>query len=384
MKKKWLSSTIIILLIIAGLSLMLYPTVSDRIKSIRYRRVITEYQKAIEAVDDDTFNEYIEAAKAYNERLARRGVSLAELSQTEIDEYETMLNVAGNGVMGYVVIEKINVALPIYHGTSDEVLQNGVGHLEGSSLPVGGPSTHSILSAHRGLPSAKLFTNIDRLENGDVFALQVMKEILFYEVDQILTVLPHEIDALEIVDGEDYCTLVTCTPYGINSHRLLVRGHRIDVPVDSDGDGIQWEYTSSIETVLLPDEGYVHFQDAIIVGAILVVVLIITIVIKSNSGFGKPAPRQQVKVMPRAGSSQQTRPVQPQRNGGTHEDRAQPPRRESAPRQYPQYDQPTKRDVPQQVRSERPTTNASGQQPQRRLKSRRRRRNGLFDRRGRR
>lgn len=150
------------------------------------------------------------------------------LSEEEKAEYESMLNVDSNGIMGYVEIPKINCSLPIYHGTTASVLQTAIGHLEWTSLPVGGESTHCVLSGHRGLPSAKLFTNLDKLNEGDIFMLRVMDEVLTYEVDQILIVEPQQVEALRIVEGQDYCTLVTCTPYGINTHRLLVRGHRIE------------------------------------------------------------------------------------------------------------------------------------------------------------
>lgn len=144
------------------------------------------------------------------------------------DEYYSVLDVAGNGIIGYVDIPKIDVELPVYHGTSDQILNMAVGHLEGSSLPIGGESRHAVLSAHRGLPSAKLFTDLDKMEVGDTFTITVLNQVLTYEVDQILIVEPAQLESLNIVDGEDYCTLLTCTPYGINTHRLLVRGHRIE------------------------------------------------------------------------------------------------------------------------------------------------------------
>ncbi len=173
-----------------------------------------------------------EAAWSYNTGI-RYGSVDHILSENDKLAYENLLNIDGNGVMGYIEIPIIKVTLPISHGTSDEVLQNGVGHVEWSSLPVGGESTHCVLSSHRGLPSAKLFTNLDKLEPGDTFMLCILHEVLTYEVDQILIVEPKDTAALTITEGEDYCTLVTCTPYGINTHRLLVRGHRVENEEDA-------------------------------------------------------------------------------------------------------------------------------------------------------
>lgn len=230
MKKRTLSTIIVTLVIIAGLGLLLYPTVSDYVNSLAYRRAIVDFQRSVKTLDGATYEDLLASAREYNERLAERGGSLLTLDREQLAEYESLLDFTGSGIMGYVEIEKINVYLPIYHGTGDEVLQAGVGHLEGSSLPVGGESTHAVLSAHTGLPSAKLFTNIDQLAEGDTFAVHVLREILTYEVDRILVVLPNELGALRIEEGQDYCTLLTCTPYGVNTHRLLVRGHRIPTP----------------------------------------------------------------------------------------------------------------------------------------------------------
>lgn len=235
MKKK-ISTVIVILIIIAGLSLLLYPTVSDYLKNIAYNRAIESFKSTVAAIDDEAYEKIMESARERNKMLLARGNVRATLSDKEIAEYEKLLKIDDSGVMGYVVIPKIDVSLPIYHGTDDTVLQNGVGHLAGSSLPIGGKGTHSILSGHRGLPSSKLFTNIDQLAIGDTFTVRVLKEVLTYEVDDIKTVLPSEIDALQIVEEEDYCTLLTCTPYGVNSHRLLVRGRRIPTPDGEDAE----------------------------------------------------------------------------------------------------------------------------------------------------
>lgn len=227
--KKHLPQVFIVLILIAGLSLLLYPTVSDYINSLNHRNVISEYTSTVENIPVEDREELLAAALAYNERLAAKGTgTLVELSSNDLELYNSLLNVSGNGIMGYIYIPAIKVSLPIYHGVEDTVLQVGVGHLEGSSLPVGGESAHSVLSGHTGLPSATLFTNIDRLVIGDIFTIHVLGETLTYEVDQIETVLPNELNSLTIEKGQDLCTLVTCTPYGINTHRLLVRGHRIE------------------------------------------------------------------------------------------------------------------------------------------------------------
>ena len=231
---KRVSTAIVILMILTGLSLLLYPTVSDYLRSLAYRRTISGYTASVEQLDDVRYGELLAAARAYNERLAERGGFTLSLSQERWAEYIGLLNVDDSGVMGYVSVPKVNISLPIYHGTDDSVLQSGVGHLEGSSLPVGGPGAHAVLSAHTGLPSAKLFTSIDQLVEGDAFTVRVLRETLTYQVDQILVVLPYQTDALRIEPGKEYCTLMTCTPYGVNSHRLLVRGRRIPTLPEED------------------------------------------------------------------------------------------------------------------------------------------------------
>lgn len=226
MRKK-LSTILLFVILLAGLGIMLYPMVSDYWNSFHASRAIAGYAESISQIDEDTFREMLTAANEYNAGLAAKG-NPWQISPEELETYEGLLNYTGNGIMGYIEIPKISCALPIYHGTSEAVLQIAVGHIEGSSLPVGGPSTHAVLSGHRGLPSAKLFSDLDELSEGDIFMLQVLNEVLTYEVDQIRTVLPTEMDDLRIAQGRDFCTLVTCTPYGINSHRMLVRGHRIE------------------------------------------------------------------------------------------------------------------------------------------------------------
>ena len=227
MKKSRLSTALLILVFLTGLSLLLYPTVSDYWNSLHQSRVIAEYAAQVAALDGSQYEQLWEDARAYNETLVGKA-NRYELSEEEQEEYESLLNVSDSGVIGYIEIPSIDCYLPIYHGTNESALQRGVGHIEGTSLPVGGESTHSVLSSHRGLPSARLFTDLDQLKEGDLFILHILDETLTYEVDQIRIVEPNNLSDLEIVEGEDYCTLVTCTPYGVNSHRLLVRGHRVE------------------------------------------------------------------------------------------------------------------------------------------------------------
>lgn len=228
---KWLKqnliTVILVLILLTGLSLLLYPTVSDYWNSLHQSRAIATYSEAVAEIDDNNYEMLWEEAKEYNERLKEKKNRLY-LDDEERKEYESLIDVSGNGIIGYIEIPKISVALPIYHGTDEGVLQIAIGHIEGSSLPVGGAGTHCVLSGHRGLPSAKLFTNLDELVIGDEFVIRVLDETLTYEADQIRIVEPGDLSDLEIEEGKDLCTLVTCTPYGINTHRLLVRGHRVE------------------------------------------------------------------------------------------------------------------------------------------------------------
>ena len=226
MKNK-LINIFLILALVAGLSLLLYPTVSDYWNSLHASQAVASYDQAVKSMDEGKYGELLQRAGQYNRDLFLRG-SLFALTDEEREDYNSQLDIDGSGVMGYIEIPTIKVSLPIYHGTSDDVLQVAVGHLEWSSLPVGGESTHCVLSGHRGLPSAKLFTNLDQLAEGDLFVIRTLDEVLTYEVDRILIVLPSELQALAAEEGKDLCTLVTCTPYGVNSHRMLVRGHRVD------------------------------------------------------------------------------------------------------------------------------------------------------------
>ena len=226
-KKSSFVTAILIAALLAGALLLLYPTVSDYWNSFHQSRAIASYAEQVADLDDNTYDQIWADARAYNETLDN-STSRFVMTEEQKKIYEALLNIADNGVMGYIEIPKIKCNLPIYHGTDEAVLQIAIGHVQGSSLPAGGESTHCVLSGHRGLPSAKLFSDLDQLTEGDVFLLRVLDETLTYEVDQIRTVLPDELDDLAIEEGKEYCTLVTCTPYGINSHRLLVRGHRVE------------------------------------------------------------------------------------------------------------------------------------------------------------
>lgn len=220
------TNILLILALLTGLSLMLYPTFSDLWNAMHQSRTIATYTEAVAELDSAVYEKELEAARAYNESLEDWVRYYPD--EAAMETYDSLLNVTGSGVMGYIEIPKINVLLPIYHTTDEAVLQIAVGHVVGSSLPVGGESTHCVLSGHRGLPSATLFTNLDRLELGDTFFLHVLNETLAYEVDQITVIEPEELSALNVEEGADLCTLVTCTPYGVNSHRLLVRGRRVE------------------------------------------------------------------------------------------------------------------------------------------------------------
>lgn len=224
--RKNLSTIILILIFLVGLSVMLYPSVSDAVNRKHQSRAAADYAEEVEQLSDADYQTYFDAADAYNRQL--NTTPNAFYKPDLVSGYAQTLDISGTGIMGYITIPKISVELPIYHGTDEGVLQVAAGHLEGSSLPVGGAGTHAVISAHRGLPSAKLFTNLDELEVGDRFTITVLNRVLTYEVDQISIVLPTEIDQLLPTEGMDYVTLMTCTPYGINTHRLLVRGKRVE------------------------------------------------------------------------------------------------------------------------------------------------------------
>jgi len=234
----------LIILFIVGSSVMLYPLVSNYINTKHQSYAIAEYDEKINDMMDTTYAEFMQKAEDYNARLKEIESPLVNFDQ--LSDYYSVLDVSGTGIIGYITIPQIQIQLPIYHGTSDEVLNIAVGHIEGSTLPIGGENTHAVLSAHRGLPSAKLFSDLDELVVGDTFTVTVLNEILTYQVDKISIVKPEKIENLDIVDGSDYVTLLTCTPYGVNTHRLLVRGKRIktqetEVMIRVSADAVQIE-----------------------------------------------------------------------------------------------------------------------------------------------
>lgn len=224
--KKHLSTILLVIIFFIGLSVLLYPTLADYINSKHQSRAIAEYVEAMSQIDPDKYAEELAKAQAYNESLVG---STTRFVQTEesLAAYHDVLDMK-NTAIGYIEIPAIRVDLPLYLGTEESVLQVGVGCMPGASLPIGGESTHAVLTGHRGLPSARLFTDLDQLVPGDTFVVFMLNEVLTYQIDQIRIVLPQEMEELAIVEGEDYCTLVTCTPYGVNTHRMLVRGHRIE------------------------------------------------------------------------------------------------------------------------------------------------------------
>lgn len=251
-----LATILLILAFFAGLSLLLYPTVSDYWNSLHTSQAVADYAENVRNLEAEKYEQLLQEARSYNRMLPYKQAATA-LSKEEKEAYDALLNITGTGIMGYIEIPTVNISLPVYHGTEDAVLQIAVGHLEWSSLPVGGESTHCVLSGHRGLPSAKLFTNLDKLVTGDKFIVRVLDEVLTYEVDQILIVEPTDVSTLMIESGKDLCTLVTCTPYGVNSHRLLVRGHRVENQEDAQAvrvtsDAIQIEPLIVAPAVALP------------------------------------------------------------------------------------------------------------------------------------
>ena len=282
--KKHLFSLLLFTALFIGLALILYPSLSDYWNSFHQTRAIMQYSAEVANMDTSEYEEIIEHARQYNYRISQEGINWI-LTDEERELYNSELNYTGSGIMGYINIEKIHVMLPLYHGTSEAVLQTSIGHLEGTSLPVGAASwdsratksggavtdlnegSHCVLSGHRGLPSAKLFSDLDKLVDGDTFSLNIMDETLTYQVDQIRVVEPTNLSDLQIVPGKDYCTLVTCTPYGINTHRLLVRAHRVDNPqgdIKVVADALQIEPVYIVPIVAAP---------------MLVLLLILTIVV---------------------------------------------------------------------------------------------------------
>ena len=270
MKRKHISTIFIILIFLVGLGFISYPTVSNLWNQAHQSRAIATYSKQVEKLDDSENKKMLKAARKYNKSLLKKSDHW-KLSKKDKKKYESLLDVSGTGIMGYIEVPKIDCSLPIYHGTDEGALQIAIGHLEGSSLPVGGKSTHCVLSGHRGLPSARLFTDLDQLEEGDIFILNILGRKLAYEVDQIRVVLPEEMSDLEIEEGKDLCTLVTCTPYGINTHRLLVRGHRTEYVEKKVAEEKKEVQTTKTDIRLMIAGG---------AGVLILLIIIIVIVIK--------------------------------------------------------------------------------------------------------
>lgn len=274
-KKKghpWIRNIIFLLVFLTGAGILFYPTVSDLWNGYRNRQLISEYSEAVETMEPEDFSALWEEAREFNAQ--HRVNSIVDAFDEEENDYvlshpyDQVLNPTGNEIMGYIEIPKINVKLAIYHGIGTDALENGCGHIEGTSLPIGGIGNHAVLSAHRGLPSAKLFTDLDQMETGDIFYITVLDEKLAYKVDQILTVLPEETDDLAIEEDRDLVTLVTCTPYGVNSHRLLVRGERTEY--------IEEEDTAKPGIILRnPLEGTDRAQKLLVIGLLVFILFLI-------------------------------------------------------------------------------------------------------------
>ena len=273
--KRWIKeqkvNIILCLVILIGIGLLSYPTVSDWWNSFHQTRAVASYAAAVSQMKTEDYDRLFAEADDYNRKLAGTGMKWS-MTDEEIREYNSVLDISDNGIMGYIDIPRIRQTLPIYHGTDDAVLQVAIGHLAGTSLPVGGDSTHCVVSGHRGLPSARLFTDLDRLTVGDIWTMTVLNRTVTYEVDQIRIVEPEDLSELQIVQGSDYCTLLTCTPYGINTHRLLVRGHRIP---NLDGDANVTVDAMQVDQTLV----------AMVVAVIILLILVIILLIVSSKWY---------------------------------------------------------------------------------------------------
>jgi sortase A len=273
--KRWIKeqkvNIILCLVILIGIGLLSYPTVSDWWNRFHQTRAVASYAAAVSQMKTEDYDRLFAEADDYNRKLAGTGMKWS-MTDEEIQEYNSILDISENGIMGYIDIPRIRQTLPIYHGTDDAVLQIAIGHLAGTSLPVGGDSTHCVVSGHRGLPSARLFTDLDRLIVGDIWTMTVLNRTVTYEVDQIRIVEPEDLSELQIVQGSDYCTLLTCTPYGINTHRLLVRGHRIP---NLDGDANVTADAMQVDQTLV----------AMVVAVIILLILVIILLIVSSKWY---------------------------------------------------------------------------------------------------
>ena len=283
--KRWIKeqkvNIILCLVILIGIGLLSYPTVSDWWNSFHQTRAVASYAAAVSQMKTEDYDRLFAEADDYNRKLAGTGMKWS-MTDEEIQEYNSILDISENGIMGYIDIPRIRQTLPIYHGTDDAVLQVAIGHLAGTSLPVGGDSTHCVVSGHRGLPSARLFTDLDRLIVGDIWTMTVLNRTVTYEVDQIRIVEPEDLSELQIVQGRDYCTLLTCTPYGINSHRLLVRGHRI---ANLDGDANVTADAMQVDQTLV----------AIVVAIIILLILCVFLLITSSKWYRQRRDRREME-----------------------------------------------------------------------------------------
>ncbi|WP_196229635.1 class C sortase [Butyrivibrio fibrisolvens] len=272
--KKNLSTVFFAAVLIVGLCIFLYPSVSNYLNGLKQSKAIADYNTALDSMTPEDYSSFWQTAILYNEKLAN-GVMDFNLTDEEMEEYNTILDPTGTGIIGYLEIENIGVNLPIYHGVEESVLSVGIGHLPGTSFPTGTASTHTVLSGHRGLPSAELLTNLDQMIEGDTFLLHIMDQVFAYEVDSINIVLPNETESLYIYDGEDYVTLVTCTPYGVNTHRLLVRGKRVD-------------YNQEERLIITADATmYSTLTVAIFIAVPILFVIFIVFMIRTSKHFNK-------------------------------------------------------------------------------------------------
>lgn len=286
--KKRIPEILIWIMFIVGFLIFAYPTISDQWNTYRQSRLISNYESAMEEMSPEDFSAEWAKAEAYNKTITYNDftgdVFSGEEDSLEGTEYWSVLNIGNDGIMGYLMIPKINQTIPIYHGTSDKVLQKAIGHLSGTSLPIGGEGTHSVVAAHRGLPSAKLFTDVDQLKEGDKFYAHILDKTFAYEVDQILPMVDKDdldtlTGAMQIEEGKDYITLLTCTPYGVNSHRLLIRGHQVEYFGENEKEGV-----TPIESTLQSVQNYYMLYGILTAAVLIVLYLIIRKVVKKKKG----------------------------------------------------------------------------------------------------
>ncbi len=296
-----MTTLLLILIGLVGVGLLVYPSFADWYNSFHQSRAVASYVEAVSKLDKKDYDAYLSAAEDYNKELARTG-NQWELSEKQQKKYEKLLDVTGTGIMGYIDIPKIQITLPIYHGVDEAILQVAIGHLAGTSLPVGGKNTHCVVSGHRGLPSAKLFTDLDQMKEGDTFTMTVLDRTVTYEVDQIRIVEPTDLSNLQIEKDKDLCTLVTCTPYGINTHRLLVRGHRV---ANANGSANVTAEALQIEQMYV----------AIIIAMPILLVLLIIMLIRTGKEKRRKKRRERVETGLRASGKRRRRRSAGRREG---------------------------------------------------------------------